>query len=253
MKVTSISRQIMGVTALGVLSLAAQPARADMTGNIGVFSKYVLRGVTNDAESDTAALQGGFDYTHSSGFYAGYWGSSLDYHAKDNGNPDGVISKTGFENDLYLGYAPTLGDVTLNIGLIHYVYDSVANSDLTEGLLGASYKGAYAKMQYLLDNGAWGNKGDIYWTAGYALKLPSDFGFAVDLGYYTYDNNDNKELTSITKQTSGFRHANFTLSHPLAETGATMGMTYIVGGETRDEVHQGNTMVFSIKYNFDVK
>jgi hypothetical protein len=31
-----------------------------------------------------------------------------------------------------------------------------------------------------------------------------------------------------------------------------MGVTYIIGGETRDEVDQGDTMVFSIKYAFDV-
>ena len=250
MKATFLGRQIMGVTALGVLSLAAQSAQATTTGNIGVFSKYVLRGVTNDAESDDPAVQGGLDYTNDSGFYAGYWGSNLDYNYKPHG---GTTSKTGFENDLYLGYAPTVGDVTFNIGLIQYVYVSVDDSDLTEGVLGVSYKGAYAKMQYLLNDGGWGNSGDIYWTAGYAFKLPSDFGFAIDLGYYTYDNNDNSKLGSVTKQDSGFRHANFTLSHPIGETGATAALTYVLAGETRDEVKQGDTMVFSIKYNFDIK
>ena len=250
MKAISLGRQIMGMTALGVLSLAAQSAQATTTGNIGVVSKYVLRGVTNDAESDDPALQGGLDYTNENGFYAGYWGSSLDYNYKKNG---GTTAKTGFENDLYFGYAPTVGDVTFNIGLIQYVYVSVDDSDLTEGVLGVSYKGAYVKMQYLLNDGVWGNSGDIYWTAGYAFKLPSDFSFAVDLGYYTYNDNDNDKLGSVTKQTSAFRHANFTLSHPIGETGATAGLTYIVAGETRDEVKQGNTMVFGIKYNFDIK
>ncbi|HXF07081.1 MAG TPA: TorF family putative porin [Candidatus Acidoferrales bacterium] len=249
MKVSFLSCQIMGVTALGVLSLTAQSAHAAVTGNIGVFSKYVLRGVTNDAESDDPALQGGFDYTHDSGFYVGYWGSSLDYNYETNGD---TTAKTGFENDFYFGYAPTIGDVTFNIGLIQYYYISVDDSDLTEALLGVSYKGAYAKMQYLLNDGVWGNSGDIYWTAGYSFPLPSDFTFAIDLGYYTYDDNDNDELGAVTLQDSGFRHANFTLSHPIGETGATMAVTYIIGGETRDEVDQGDTMVFSIKYAFDV-
>jgi uncharacterized protein (TIGR02001 family) len=250
MKATSLSRQIMGITALGVLSLAAQSAQATTTGNIGVFSKYVLRGVTNDAESDDPALQGGFDYTHESGFYAGYWGSSLDYNYETGGDTD--TAKTGFENDFYFGYAPTVGDVTFNIGLIQYYYISVDDSDLTEALLGVSYKGAYAKMQYLLNDGVWGNSGDIYWTAGYAFELPSDFTFAIDLGYYTYDDDDNDELGGVTLQDSGFRHANFTLSHPIGETGATMGLTYVLAGETRDETEQGDTMVFNIKYNFDI-
>lgn len=249
MKKTSLSCHIMGMTALGVLSVAAQPVQAAVSGNIGVFSKYVLRGVTNDAESDDPALQGGFDYSHDSGFYAGYWGSSLDYNYETGSD---TTAATGFENDFYVGYAPTVGDVTFDIGLIQYYYVSVDDSNLTEAVLGVSYMGAYAKMQYLLNDGLWGNQGDIYWTAGYAFDLPSDFTFAIDLGYYTYDDDDNDELGGVTLQDSGFRHANFTLSHPIGDTGATIGLTYILGGETRDEVDQGDTMVFSLTYDFDV-
>src|SRR5690606_6797102 len=95
MKKISLSRHIMGMTALGVLSVAAQPVQAAVSGNIGVFSKYVLRGVTNDAESDDPALQGGFDYSHDSGFYAGYWGSSLDYNYETGSD---TTAATGFEN-----------------------------------------------------------------------------------------------------------------------------------------------------------
>ena len=71
-------------------------AHADVTGNIAVVSKYVLRGITNDTESDTATLQGGFDYAHSSGVYVGYWGSGLDYADK------GVEKFRANKNRIYL-------------------------------------------------------------------------------------------------------------------------------------------------------
>ena len=48
------------------------PAHAELTGNIGVVSKYVLRGITNNTQNNTATVQGGFDYAHSSGVYVGY-------------------------------------------------------------------------------------------------------------------------------------------------------------------------------------
>ncbi len=61
------------------LSIPMVAAHAGATGNIGVFSKYILRGITNAPESDTAVLQGGFDYAADNGIYVGYWGSTLGY------------------------------------------------------------------------------------------------------------------------------------------------------------------------------
>jgi len=49
----AVGMAVAGLTA----PLAAQ---AEITGNIGVFSKYVLRGITNAPESDVPAVQGGF-------------------------------------------------------------------------------------------------------------------------------------------------------------------------------------------------
>ena len=40
-----------------------------LTGNVGFFSQYIFRGLTQTNREP--ALQGGFDYSHSSGLYAG--------------------------------------------------------------------------------------------------------------------------------------------------------------------------------------
>lgn len=53
------------------------PFSGSISGNISVVSSYNLRGMTNSPESDTPAIQGGLDYTHDSGFYLGYWFSTL--------------------------------------------------------------------------------------------------------------------------------------------------------------------------------
>jgi uncharacterized protein (TIGR02001 family) len=57
-------------------------AQAELAGNIGVHSKYLLRGI--GLENDNTAVQGGIDYTHESGFYAGWWGSNLGYSYNTN-------------------------------------------------------------------------------------------------------------------------------------------------------------------------
>ena len=54
---------------------AAKPEEAKgphtLTGNFGVFSQYIFRGLTQTNRKPAA--QGGFDYSHESGFYPGPW------------------------------------------------------------------------------------------------------------------------------------------------------------------------------------
>src|SRR6266508_4291072 len=48
-----------------------------LTGNFGIYSQYIFRGLTQtDAKP---AFQGGFDYTHKSGVYLGTWGSNISW------------------------------------------------------------------------------------------------------------------------------------------------------------------------------
>lgn len=249
----------MSTSKLGKLAIAVSlvapalalpmSAQAEVSGNIGVVSKYILRGIGN--ENSGAALQGGLDYSHESGFYAGWWGSSLDYTYEKPGQEE--YTTNGFENDFYAGFAgATDGGFNYNIGLIQYYYINVDHSDLTELLLGVGYGPFSLKAQYLLTDGVWGNAGDIYWTAGYTAALPYDFTLGASLGYYTYEDDDNSKLGAVTTSTSGFRHLNFTLSHPIGDTGADMSVTYIIAGDDRADNEYDNTMVFGISYAFDI-
>lgn len=230
-------------------------ASAELSGNIGIHSKYLLRGIFE--ENDGAAVQGGLDYANDSGFYAGWWFSSLGYNYEATADTD--TTGTGVENDFYAGFAGEMGTIGYDIGLIQYVYVNVDDSDLTELTASLSMGGGYVGMQYLLTDGWWGNAGDIYWKAGYGMDLPSDFGLAFDLGYYTYEDDDNSELGGcggpgcvVTTDDSGFRHFNITLSHPVGNTGADMYAQYTVAGEDRTGTEYDDTMVFGLTYGFDI-
>ena len=54
---------------------AAPPSDHTFTGNIGLFSEYRFRGISQTFAKP--ALQGGFDYSHSSGLYLGNWNSNV--------------------------------------------------------------------------------------------------------------------------------------------------------------------------------
>ncbi len=228
---------------------AALPAKADVTGNINVVSRYVLRGITGSgsgSENNGSAVQGGFDYSHSSGLYAGYWGSSLSYSGGDNNAK--VVN--GFENDFYAGYKGTAGSVSYGLGAIYYGYNAVEHSDGTEITLTGGVGDASLGINYLTKDVVWGNKGDTYFNLGYSMGLPDDFSLAGSLMYYMYKKDGKYVPETADSKKSAFRGASFTLSHALGKTGGTMGLTLVGGGEDRYGVSQKWMPVLSVGMTF---
>jgi uncharacterized protein (TIGR02001 family) len=138
-----------------VLAQQAAPAAAPasphtFTGNVGFASDYRFRGISQTFKQP--AIQGGFDYSHASGFYAGTWASNV--YGGTNASALGVnYFNGGMEWDLYGGYKfEPAKDLTLDVGLIYYAYPgakwAVPTQDKynnTEIYLGASYKWLTAK------------------------------------------------------------------------------------------------------------
>jgi uncharacterized protein (TIGR02001 family) len=256
-KVTSL-RALTAAVSIAVAGLAAPlAAQAELTGNINVVSKYVLRGITSGpgSENNNAAVQGGFDYSHESGIYAGYWGSSLGYTtdstpatAPPTVNNSPLVN--GFESDFYAGYKGKAGSFSYGIGLVYYAYTGVADSDGAEVVFTGGLGNATLGINYLTQDLAWGNSGDTYFNLGYTQALPSDFSLAGSLMYYLYTK-DGKYIPETTDSLgSGFRGLSVTLSHPLGKTGATMGLTLVGGGENRYGVYQKWMPVLSVGATF---
>jgi uncharacterized protein (TIGR02001 family) len=94
---------LAAVAACSFPAHAQTPAPADakpvepytITGNFGIYSQYVFRGLTQTDRKP--AFQGGFDVAHASGFYAGTWGSNISWL-----NDAGVVDHGGsLEWDFY--------------------------------------------------------------------------------------------------------------------------------------------------------
>ena len=111
---------------LVIMSLASVSSYAGVSANVSFTTDYIWRGMT---QSDGPAVQGGFDYESDSGFYAGFWGSNVNFN---NGN--------GQELDYYAGYGFSLGDVGVDVGYITYDYpDSDPDLKFEEIYLGFSF------------------------------------------------------------------------------------------------------------------
>ena len=113
---------------LVIMSIASVSSYAGVSANVSFTTDYIWRGMT---QSDGPAVQGGFDYEADSGFYAGFWGSNVNFN---NGN--------GQELDYYAGYGFSLGDVGVDVGYITYDYpDSDPDLKFEEIYLGFSFGG----------------------------------------------------------------------------------------------------------------
>ncbi len=124
-----------------------------LTANLGLFSSYRFRGI--DQSFGKPALQGGVDYAHASGFYAGNWNSNVSSGA---GFPDGNL-----EMDFYAGYKKAFGDFGLDLGGIVYYYPGSEGKVLGVGAssgavtnkelyIGGSWKFIALKYSYSIDD-----------------------------------------------------------------------------------------------------
>jgi uncharacterized protein (TIGR02001 family) len=168
----------------GVLAwVGLGPAVADdFHGYLTAASDYVFRGVSQSDEQPS--LQGGLDYAHSSGFFAGLFAAGIDY-PENSFRPDpGRI-----EVDAYVGYSRPAGrDFSWNIGLFHYEFPDSEAKDTNYQELGADlYYRDVARFGATYSDDA-RSGGASAWTAEVELRRPfgEHFQFSGTLGRYAF-------------------------------------------------------------------
>ena len=125
-----------------------------LTGNAGLFSQYIFRGLTQTGGKP--AFQGGADYAHSSGAYLGTWMSNVSVL-----NDGGGYTESSLEWDFYGGYKGTFaGDFGYDVGLLQYYYPGkrVAgnNANTLEAYGGLTWKWISAKLSISLGDKTFG-------------------------------------------------------------------------------------------------
>lgn len=152
-------KSAIAAAALGCTTLASGLAQADVSANITAASNYIWRGVSQTA--DQAAVQGGVDYSHDSGLYAGTWVSNVNF------------GDFGYELDLYGGYAGEFGDFGYDVGLIYYVYPTLTPTqaeNFAEVFGTVGWKWVSTGIYYTVDKQET-EDGDVY------IPLSFDFEF----------------------------------------------------------------------------
>ncbi|MGH8631343.1 MAG: TorF family putative porin [Burkholderiales bacterium] len=148
--------------------LASPAAMAGASGNVGAVSNYLLRGVEQSLTSD-AAIQGGLDWSHSSGAYVGTRISNTEFI----GYNGALVS---YETDIYGGYTFKAGDIAFDVGLLYYYYrdDSALNTlEAYAGITAGSVTGKlyYTPEYFGVTDASGDDVGGLYLTVSAALKM----------------------------------------------------------------------------------
>ncbi|MEJ6021251.1 TorF family putative porin [Ramlibacter sp. PS4R-6] len=201
------SKKLAPKLALAALSLSgaafAQTAPAapepdySLSANVALVSDYRFRGIAQTSKKP--ALQGGVDFSHKSGFYAGTFLSNVKWVKDFNG-----ATKGGYEWDLYGGFKKEVLDgFTLDVGLITYRYPGnnsgdagtpgaglVGKADTNEWYLGAGYKMFTLKYNRTMGNllGVLNSGGSSYWDLSAGFDLGNGLALTPHIGHQTVRN-----------------------------------------------------------------
>ncbi len=176
---SKMTKSLVAASVLAASTLASGAAMAEVSMNIGATSNYIWRGVTQTG--DDAAISGGLDYSHDSGFYAGVWTSSL--------------VGAGAEFDYYAGFGGSVADFSYDINLTAITYPQQENWDFTELGLSGSYSYFTVGLNSTIasdvdDTDAAAEafiEGDLYYYVSADFPLANDYSVGATFGSYQFE------------------------------------------------------------------
>ncbi len=196
------------------LALISFQSAADLSATVTAASDYLFNGVSQTDEKP--AIQGSIDWANQQGWYAGSWGSSVDFG-----------DDTDAEVDYYAGFSQSLNqDFFYDAGLAHYTYVGGGNSSVlnyTEVYFALGYQSTQLKAWYTSDYA--GTDAGHYIVAlshsidiseQLTLSLQIDRSTSLDENKFVWDVNDDSYIH--LKSEAAFSWQNFAFSLALEKT-----------------------------------
>jgi len=255
---------LLAILSMPGIALAEEAAPVPdymITGNVGFISDYVFNGISQSFR--LPAMQGGFDYTHTSGVYLGTWASSV------SGNQ---YTNASLEWDFYGGYNGRINDdLGFNLGLVSVVYpggkaSSARKWDTSAVIAGATWLGLNIKYTRTLTDwygistlgftpvmwadgsstadsaGDQNSKGSGYLEANYTLGIAADSSITVHAGHQKIRNFSKLSYTDY-KLAVNKTYAGFNIGLTYTRTNATDNTLYHVVSITGDDKKLGGSIL----------
>jgi uncharacterized protein (TIGR02001 family) len=236
--------------AASLICVPAAQAGEDATpfsANIAIASDYTSRGMSQTDERP--ALQGGLDYAHPSGFYAGVWGSNISW-LRDAETSE--HSGNSLELDIYGGYTRRFGDFGIDAGVLRFQYPGkfgrawkndtgLENPNTTEGYVGVSWKFLKFKFSHAFTRllGFHGSRGSEYYDLSASHEIAGNLTLQAHFGHQRFKGHDFDSYNDW-KLGMVYRHA-----------GLDFGLHYVdTSLKHADELNADSRVIFSIGKTF---
>jgi len=228
---------LLAASALAQTAPAPAPAKSDwtQTHNLALATDYIFRGVSQIASSNAAALSGGTDLSHSSGFAFGIWAANQNFNS-DNGNDT-------LEIDTYASFATKVAGLDAKVGVIAYNYPGAYKYNTVEVNAGVAAYGASLTYSYSLTDyfGVENSAGVGYLDLSYSREILKDLTLSLHAGWTSAEGDQT--------YADDYRVA---LSYPIAGYTATLAFTDAdyEGASYNGKTLDVGTLVFSLSRTF---
>ena len=273
MKKLLIASAVASALAAPFAAMAAETSPHTFVGNASLVSQYIFRGLSQT--NGKPAIQGGLDYSHASGFYAGTWLSNISWFTDQNANtksaPISLASpgSVGFpyapnqsntaslEWDFYGGFKNSFGggDWNYDVGLIEYyypgTYDNLGayrkpNTTEVYGLIG--YKWVSLKYSKGVSTNTFGvneSKGADYLDLSATIPLGgSGFNLLAHAGRYNFPGDANTIYWGASGGNNNtFDYTDYKLGLTKDYLGYTFGLAW-THANTKDAAPDGQTTAY---------
>lgn len=157
------------------------PLGLEFSGSAAMTTDYRFRGQTQT--QNDPAVQVGFQLDHSTGLYAGVWGSNVHFGGEG----------PHLELDPYIGYAKTFenlpGAPTVDVGVWYYAYPGYSDSNFVEYYAGVGFDGlalegdSLSTYVYYTDDNLAASDDAWYLNVGYSVPFGAGFGGVASVGF----------------------------------------------------------------------
>jgi uncharacterized protein (TIGR02001 family) len=204
----------------GAPASAPAPAASPLSFNVGLFTDYRYRGISQSRLEP--AIQGGLDFAvPNTGWYLGAWGSTISW-IKDAGASTLAAVNTGnapVELDFYGGYKGSIKEgLAYDLGLLAYAYPDnsyaniagAANANTAEAYGALTFGPATLKYSHSLTTlfGFGNSRGSHYLDLSAGFDAGNGIMITPHVGYQRVRNNSSYSYTdysvTISKDFKGF-------------------------------------------------
>jgi len=243
MKKMYLSMVMAGLLGLGFGTTQAQAEDLSVSGDIGIFSQYVWRGMAQG--NSGASVQGDLGADVMDGLSANVWFAT----------PIGSGANSVTEFDWTLDYSGEVSGLSYSVGYIWYSYLNGASGNTGEVYAGVGYGPVSATYYYATNSNNGGWKKSSYLDVSLSGAV-SGFDLGADFGFYFGKAATATSINEFPTTKKGLGHIDLSISKDVKISDVTMTPSLMVSiptwkdNTTNKRPNNSNLVVAGVNFSY---